>query len=30
TIEELRQMDLDRVWEILSNCDEFIEAGGKL
>jgi hypothetical protein len=30
TIEELRQMDLDRAWEILSNCDEFIEAGGKL
>lgn len=30
TVEELRQMDSSQVWEILSNCDEFIEAGGRL
>lgn len=30
TIEELMQMPLGQVWEILSNCDEFTEAGGKL
>jgi len=30
TIEELRQMPPSQAVEILSNCDEFIEAGGKL
>jgi len=30
TVEELRQMDSGQVWEILSNCDEFIAAGGRL
>jgi Tfp pilus assembly protein PilV len=30
TVEELRQMDSGQVWKILSNCDEFIAAGGRL
>ena len=30
TMEELRQMDPGQRREILSNCDEFIEAGGRL
>jgi hypothetical protein len=30
TEKELSQMDFNQVWEILSNCDEFIEARRKL